>query len=146
VLAASVATAVDLGDEEGGAPPAKRFNSSLLEEAVYAIGALASDPRANAHYMELNNEGVARRATPCVSSQEYSCVVCAWIEFVKISHTYELLSRHVLSLLGVVVQLLPQSPHQRACTPKVSFHPFSQSSSMSPPNPPSILASSASYP
>jgi hypothetical protein len=29
VPAASVATAVDLGGEEGGAPPAKRSNSSL---------------------------------------------------------------------------------------------------------------------
>jgi hypothetical protein len=36
VPAASVATAVDLGIEEGGAPPpAKCHNSSLLEEAVY---------------------------------------------------------------------------------------------------------------
>jgi hypothetical protein len=32
--AASVAMALDLGDEEGGAPTAKRFNSNLLEEAV----------------------------------------------------------------------------------------------------------------
>jgi hypothetical protein len=32
--AASVATALDLGGEEGGAPPAKRHNSSILEEAV----------------------------------------------------------------------------------------------------------------
>jgi hypothetical protein len=44
VPAASVATAVDLGDEEGGADPAKRSNSSLLEEAVYATDALAGDP------------------------------------------------------------------------------------------------------
>jgi hypothetical protein len=49
VPAASVATALDLGGEEGGAPPAKSSNSSLLEEAVYAMGALASDPRTNAH-------------------------------------------------------------------------------------------------
>jgi hypothetical protein len=49
VPAASVATAVGLGGEEGGASPAKRSNSSLLEEAVYAMDALASDPRANAH-------------------------------------------------------------------------------------------------
>jgi hypothetical protein len=27
------------------------------------MGALAGDPRANAHYMELHNENVARRAT-----------------------------------------------------------------------------------
>jgi hypothetical protein len=63
VPAASVATAVGLGDEEGGAPPAKRPNSSLLEEAVYAIGALAGDPRANAHNIELHKENVARRGT-----------------------------------------------------------------------------------
>jgi hypothetical protein len=44
VSAASAATAVDLEDEEGGAPPAKRPNSSLLKEAVYAMGALAGDP------------------------------------------------------------------------------------------------------
>ena len=50
VLAAPVATAVDLGDEESGEPPATRLNSSLLEEAVYAMDALAGDPRAIAHY------------------------------------------------------------------------------------------------
>ena len=42
VPTAPVATAVDLG-EEGGAPPAKRSNSSLLEETVYAMGALAGE-------------------------------------------------------------------------------------------------------
>ena len=63
VPAASVATAVDLGGEEGGALPAKCSNRSLLEEAVCAMGALACDPRANSHYMELHNENVARRAT-----------------------------------------------------------------------------------
>jgi hypothetical protein len=51
---------------------------------VYAMDALAGDPRANAHYMELHNEGVARRTTSCVSAQEYSCAVCAWIECIKI--------------------------------------------------------------
>ena len=61
--AASVATAVDLGGEEGGAPPAKRSNSSLLEEAVYAMDALASDPERTRTNMELHNENVARRAT-----------------------------------------------------------------------------------
>jgi hypothetical protein len=68
---------VDLGDEEGGKPPVKRPNSSLLEGAVYAMGALAGDPRANAHYMELDKEDVARRKTSCVSVQEYSFAVCA---------------------------------------------------------------------
>jgi hypothetical protein len=56
VPSASVATAVDLGGKEGGAPPAKRPNSSLLEEALNATGALAGGPRANAHYMELHRE------------------------------------------------------------------------------------------
>ena len=69
VPAASVATAMDYGGEEGGASPAKRSNSSLSEENMYAMGTLAGDPRANAHYMELYNEDVARRATSCVSAQ-----------------------------------------------------------------------------
>jgi hypothetical protein len=62
---ASVATAVDLGGEEGGAPPAERSNRSLSEEAVcaYAIDALAGKPRASAHYMELYNEDVTLRRT-----------------------------------------------------------------------------------
>ena len=38
-------------------------NSSLLEEAVYAMNALAGDTRAIAHYMELYNKDVARHAT-----------------------------------------------------------------------------------
>jgi hypothetical protein len=54
---------VSLGSEEGFALPTKRFKSSLLEEAVYAMGVLEGDPRANRHYMELHKEGVARRAT-----------------------------------------------------------------------------------
>jgi hypothetical protein len=54
---------VGLGSEEGGASPAKHSNRSLLEEAVYAMGSLAGDPRANAHYMELHNENVVRRVT-----------------------------------------------------------------------------------
>jgi hypothetical protein len=53
---------VDLGGEEGGVPPAKRPNRSLSEEAVYAM-----DPRANAHYMELHKEDVARRATSWIA-------------------------------------------------------------------------------
>jgi hypothetical protein len=77
VPAASVASAVDLGDEEGGETLAKRSNSSLLEEAVYAMGALAGDSRANANYMELHKEDFARRTTSCVSVQEYSCAVYA---------------------------------------------------------------------
>jgi hypothetical protein len=70
VPAASVATAVDLGGVESGhAPPAKRSNSSLLEEAVCATVALAGDPRANADYMELHKEDVAWRVTSCVFAQ-----------------------------------------------------------------------------
>jgi hypothetical protein len=68
---------VDLGGEEGGSPQAKRTNSSLLEEAVYANGALAGDPRANAHYMKLHKKDVAWRGTSFVSAQEYSFAVCA---------------------------------------------------------------------
>jgi len=60
---ASVATAVDLGGEEGGEPPVKCSSSSLLDEAMCAMGALASDPRANAQYMEKRKRDVARRAT-----------------------------------------------------------------------------------
>jgi hypothetical protein len=83
VPAASVATAVGLGREEGGASPAKRSNSSLLVEVAYAMDALAGDPRANAHCMELHKEDVARRATRCSSAQEQNCAVCAWIVFLK---------------------------------------------------------------
>jgi hypothetical protein len=75
---------VDLGGEEGGAPPAKLSNISLLEEAAYVMYALAGDPRANAHYMELHKEDVAWRETSCVSAQEHSCAVRACIVFVKI--------------------------------------------------------------
>ena len=42
--AASAATAVELGGEEGGAPSARRSKISLLKEAVYAADALAGDP------------------------------------------------------------------------------------------------------
>jgi hypothetical protein len=44
VPAVSVATAVGLRGEEVGAHPAKHPNISLLEEAVYAMDALAGDP------------------------------------------------------------------------------------------------------
>jgi hypothetical protein len=74
----SLATAVDLRGEEGdlggkkgGAPPASRPNSSHLEEAACAMGALAGDPRANSHYIQLHTEEVANvflrmnTAAPC---------------------------------------------------------------------------------
>jgi hypothetical protein len=51
---------VDLEGEEGGAHPAKRPISNLLEETAYTIGALAGNPRANAHYMELGKNTAAR--------------------------------------------------------------------------------------
>jgi hypothetical protein len=57
VPAASLATAVHLGGEEGGASPAKRPNSSLLEEAMYAMGVLAGNPRAG--------RGLARNLVCC---------------------------------------------------------------------------------
>ena len=55
--AASLATALDLGGEEGGASPAKRPNSSLLEEAMYAMGVLAGNPRVG--------RGLARNLVCC---------------------------------------------------------------------------------
>jgi predicted AAA+ superfamily ATPase len=36
------------------------------------MGALAGDPRANAHYMELHKEELARRATSYVFAHEYT--------------------------------------------------------------------------
>ena len=57
---ASVATALDLGGKEGVLPPAKH-SLSLIEDAVYAMGELAGDRRANAHYVEPYKEEVARR-------------------------------------------------------------------------------------
>jgi hypothetical protein len=75
--AASVAAAVDFGDEEGDEPPAKRSNNSLIEEAVCDMDALAGDTRANARYMEPQKECVARRETSCVSAKEYGCAVRA---------------------------------------------------------------------
>jgi hypothetical protein len=47
------------------------------------MGALAGDPRANAHYMELHKENVARRGTSFVPAQEYSCAVFTSIAFEK---------------------------------------------------------------
>jgi hypothetical protein len=53
----------------------------LLEEAMYAMCALAGDPRANSHYMKLLRDDVARRGASCVSAQEKSCAMSAWIAF-----------------------------------------------------------------
>ena len=47
------------------------------------MDALAGNSQANAYYVELHNKGVARRVTSCVSAQEYSFAVSAWIRFVK---------------------------------------------------------------
>jgi hypothetical protein len=60
----------------------------------------------------------------------------------KIMH-YDLRSRRVCSLPGIVVQFLSQSPHLHA---QGELHPFGQISFASPPLPPSILAFSNSYP
>jgi len=68
---------VDLGGEDGGAPPAKGSDSSLLEEAVYSKDALAGDPRANAHHMELHKEDVARRKTSCFVIRKNTAAPCA---------------------------------------------------------------------
>jgi hypothetical protein len=59
----AAATAVGLGGKEGGALPAKRPTRSLLKEAVNSMDALAGEPLANAHCIELHKEGVTRRAT-----------------------------------------------------------------------------------
>ena len=108
---------MDLEDEEVGAPPTKRPNSSLLGEAVYAMNALAGDPRLNAHYMELHKEGVAWRAASCFSAQEYSCAVCACFEFVKNSCTM------IYALVTCALFQAPSSSrslNRRTYTPKVS--------------------------
>jgi hypothetical protein len=117
VPAASVATALVLGGEEGGAPPTKRLNSSLLEEAVYATEAPAGDPRAKLHYVELQKEYVAWRVTSCVSAQEYSCAVCAWIVFVK------KICAMIYALVTCAPCQVPSSScsiNRRTFTPKVS--------------------------
>ena len=57
---------MDFEDKKGDASPARRPNSSLLEETVNTIGALAGGSRANAHYMELHKEDEARRAEAIV--------------------------------------------------------------------------------
>jgi hypothetical protein len=111
VPAASVATALALGGEEGGAPPTKRLNSSLLEEAVYATEALAGDPRANVHYMELQKEYVAWRVTSCVSAPRLQLRRVRVDCICKKNMRYDLRSRHACSFPGAVVQLLSQSPH-----------------------------------
>jgi hypothetical protein len=54
--------------------------------------------------MELRKVDVARRVTSCVSAQEYSFAMCAWVVFIKnFMHYYDLLSRHVSFLPGAVV-------------------------------------------
>jgi hypothetical protein len=92
--AASVATSVDLGGQEGGAPLSKRPNSSLSEEAV----------------------------TPWTRSRANLVCFCARLQrrrvrvdsIRKSSTRFDLRSRHVFSLSGAVVQLLSQSPHLHA--------------------------------
>jgi hypothetical protein len=143
VPAASVATAVGLGREEGGAPPAKRPNRSLLVEAVYALGALAGDPRANAHCMELHNEDVARRATQYASAQEQICTVRAWIVFFffKCTMLYALVTRAPCQAPSSSCSL-----NRRTYTPKVSSTRLPKAPLYPLLSPPSIRASRASYP
>jgi hypothetical protein len=112
------------------------------EEAVRTTDALAGDPRANTHYMELDKKGVARRITSCVSAQEYSGAVCAWIEFIKFS----------CSMFCALVTCSPcqASPsscflNRRTYTPKVSSIRFLKAL-LYPLTYPSILASSSGYP
>jgi hypothetical protein len=81
------------------------------------MGALADDPRANAHYMELHKEEVARRGTSCVSTQEYSCAVCAGIAFVKISWT---MIYALVTCAPCQASLSSCSVNRRTYTPKVS--------------------------
>jgi hypothetical protein len=92
-----------------------------LPKSLYTMGALAGDPRAKAHYMEMHEKDLARRPTSCVSAQEYNCAVSAWIVFVKKNMHHDLRSRHVCSLPVVVVQLPSQSPHLHA---QGELHPF----------------------
>jgi hypothetical protein len=108
---------VDLEDEEGGANPAKRPNSSLLEKAVYAMNALAGDPRLNAHYIELHKEDVTWRAASCFSAQEYSFAVCACFAFVNNSYTM------IYALVTCALFQAPSSSrslNRRPYKPKVS--------------------------
>jgi hypothetical protein len=57
----SAASAVDLGDEEGGAPAAKK-PYSIWHEAAYAMNAPAGDRRVLAHNIAMHNEELAQRA------------------------------------------------------------------------------------
>ena len=75
--------------------------------------------------MKLHKEEVARCGALCVSAQEYSCAVRAWIVFVKKIMNYDLRSRHVFSLPGAVVHFLSQSPHLHA---RGELEPLAQSS------------------
>jgi hypothetical protein len=45
------------------------------------MDALAGDPRANAHYMELHKEEVPRREPLCAFPHDHSCSMYALIAF-----------------------------------------------------------------
>ena len=75
------------------------------------MGALAGDPRANAHYMDQQKRGpgpARNRMCFCARIQ----LRCERVDFIcKSFMHYDLNFGHVCSLSGVVVQLLSQSPH-----------------------------------
>jgi hypothetical protein len=89
------------------------------------MDALAGEPRANAHYMELHREDVARRGTSCASAHEYSGAVCASIQFVKVPR----------ALICALVTCSPCQAPSSSCslncptyTPKVSSLRLSKAS------------------
>jgi|AntAceMinimDraft_5_1070358.scaffolds.fasta_scaffold173552_1 hypothetical protein len=132
VAAASVATAVDLGGEEGGAPPAKRSNRSLLEEAVCAMSALLGDSSRRTWL------GAQRHVFLRVRIQQRRVRVDSiW----KKNDALLCTPRSACSLPGAFVQLLSQ-PHLHA---QSELHPFAQSPFICPPIPPSTLVSRASH-
>jgi hypothetical protein len=124
----SLATAVDLGGKKGGAPPASRSNSSLLDEAAWAMNALAGDPRANSHYIQLHKEEVANVFLRMNTTAPCSCGL-----IFKNCIYYDSRTRHVCSLPGAVVQLLSQSPHLLA---PGELNPLAQGFFTPPPLPP----------
>jgi hypothetical protein len=61
-------------------------------------------------------------AKPNVLLRKNTAAPCArGLNLLKKIHVFDLRFRHVCSLPGAVVQLLSQSPHLHACTPKLSF-------------------------
>jgi hypothetical protein len=103
---------VDLGDEEGGPLPATRYNSSLLKEAVYAIGRARgrlSSERA-LHGAAQGRRGPARNLM-CALRKNTAAPRARGLKLVKKITRYDSRSRHVCSLPGAVIQMLSQSLH-----------------------------------